>query len=152
MIALAAAVIAGAGRRLSGDAVFEQRTGRGATTARLCCLAVPLGALALLVVEPWAALVLGASVFAGATLPQRGQALTGWRDAAYLLARGVGVGAVTAPLLWWLGGVWWLPAAAGVAAPLAYWLGYRLWPRRATEVGEVGSYAAFGAALFGGLG
>jgi hypothetical protein len=151
MIEIAAALLAGAGRRLSGDSRFEKITGRGATTARLVCLAVPLGLLALLRVEWCAAACLGALVWAGATLPQRGQSLSGWVDAAYLLARGIGVGAVVAPLVWWLGGVWWLPALSGVCAPLAYWLGYRLWPRRATEVGEVGSYAAFGAALFGAM-
>ena len=49
---LLGALVGAVGFRLKGSAIFEQITGRGATTARIVCWAIPMGILSLYHV-PW---------------------------------------------------------------------------------------------------
>lgn len=54
---LLGALIGAVGFRLRGSALFEEITGRGITTARIVCWAIPMGLLSLLHV-PWQAAIL----------------------------------------------------------------------------------------------
>jgi hypothetical protein len=147
-------IVGAIGFRLRGSALFEQWTGRGATTARIVCWAVPMGALSLLTL-PWElALLAGAGFWLGAIPGWYGSlGLTGKKDYAIMAVRGV---------------CWTLPAAmafvndaplnavalliAGALCPVAYHLG-GLIPskienlRQGPEVGEVLFGALIGLAI-----
>ncbi len=146
-----------AGFWLRGAAVFQRFTGRGATTARLFAWALPMGAASALVTDWYNAAAVAVALYLGT--------LAGWwrsldlgrhegewlRDFVLHSARGL---------------LWTLPAAlvcaaaslsltaavpliaAGLACGLIYELGWRVYPPRATEIGETAFGAAIGGALF----
>jgi hypothetical protein len=143
VIALAA-IIGGAAFWLRGSALFEQWTGRGATSARFTWGAV----LALVAVCGGLWWPLAPAVVLAAWLG----CIPGWWGSLKL--EGVQQYAMHALR----GFVWVLPLAilfevagahgavvllSGAACVPAYWLGWRLLPSRATEIGE----ALFGAAV-----
>lgn len=143
------AILGGAAFRLRGAALFEQWTGRGATSARLMWGA----ALALVAVLGGLWWPLAPAVVLAAWLG----AIPGWWGSLRLetphqyamhFARGI---------------VWVLPLAvlfetAGLAGAVvllssaacvpAYWIGWRVMPARATEIGEALFGAAIGASVW----
>ncbi len=156
---LLGAVIGAIGFRLRGDAIFQKITGRGATTARIVCWAIPMGLLSLSTVPWWASVWVTVGFFLGAVLGWYGSLDLGRRegdpvkDRLIMASRGL---------------VWTLPAAlvvwqfdignaialliVGLACPLFYELGYRTpskipYLRQGPEVGEVLFGAAIGLAL-----
>ena len=153
-------IIVGAiGFRLRGDAIFQEITGRGATTARIVCWAVPMGLLSLSTVPWWASFLVALGFFLGA--------LPGWYGSLDL-GHNEGDPVKDRIIMTVRGLVWTLPAAlvvwqfdignaialmiAGLACPLFYELGYRTpskipYLRQGPEVGEVFFGAAIGLAL-----
>ena len=59
-------LIGAIGFRLRGSAIFEEITGRGATTARIVCWAIPMGLFSLIHVPPMDAVWIGLGFFLGA--------------------------------------------------------------------------------------
>lgn len=143
------------GFRLRGDAIFHEVTGRGATTARLVCWAIPMGLLALTVVPWWASVLVALGFFLGAMPGWYGSLDLGRnegkvnRDRLVMAARGLAWTILPALVIWQfdIGNAIAL-LIAGFACPLLYELGYRTpskipYLRQGPEVGE----ALFGAAI-----
>lgn len=116
-LAVIGAVIGGLGFRLRGWEGFERLTGRGATTARIVCWALPMALLARVAGASWPdAYAIGAGLYLGALAPW-------WRS--------LSLGANPAdgpPLAQYLrhaarGLLWTLPAAAahGWSAAVGWW-------------------------------
>jgi len=153
--ALLGALLGGVGFRLRGSAWVSLVTGRGATTARILCWAMPLAALAWVCgLVWWGAVLLALGLWAGCLAPWWDSLDLGRvdgalaRDLAMHAARGVLWAAPAALALLIAGaGLWWIPLAASLACTPAYALGWAVVPARATEVGEVLFGAALGAAV-----
>lgn len=156
MLTCLAIVLAGLGFRLRGEIKFTEWTGRGLTTARIVCWAIPCALLAAAAGHGlWEAVAIGVAAWLGS--------IAGWWD-SLTLGRNKAEGST---LEQWLrhqarGLLWTLPMAAVVAYaghdPLwlalaglmcgpAYEFGWRVWPERGTEVGEF----VFGAVIGGAL-
>jgi hypothetical protein len=143
------------GFRLRGDAIFHEVTGRGATTARLVCWAIPTGLLALATVPWWASVLVALGFFLGAMPGWYGSLDLGRRegsavkDPLIMAARGLAWTILPALVIWQfdVGNAIAL-LIAGFACPLLYEAGYRIpskipYLRQGPEVGE----ALFGAAI-----
>jgi len=156
---LLGAVVGAIGFRLRGDAIFQEITGRGATTARIVCWAIPMGLLSLSTVPWWASVLVALGFFLGA--------MPGWHGSLDL-GRREGDPVKDRLIMAVRGLVWVMPAAfvvfpfsefntaalcfVGMACPLFYELGYRTpskipYLRQGPEVGEVLFGAAIGLAL-----
>jgi hypothetical protein len=158
-LVILAALVGAAGFRLRGSAAFERITGRGATTARLVCWAVPVALVAWTSVEAWAAAILAAALYLGA-VPGWWRSLSlgrnprdgAWLDAAARhTARGLVWAAPAAAVVGGLGGAWWGVLLAGAAVVAPYEAGWRLAPDHAVEVGEAGFGAMLAAAIVASL-
>lgn len=158
--ALIGALIGAVGFRLRGSALFEQWTGRGATTARIVCWAIPMSIVSLFAVPWYAAPLVGIAFFLGA--------IPGWygcldlgrddgkvlRDYAVMLARGI-VWTLPAALVYaWAGATpgMYAVALAGALCPLAYTIGWAIPSTKPNlsqgpELGEVVFGAMIGAAV-----
>ena len=142
-------LLGGAAFRLRGAAIFEQWTGRGATTARLMWGAV----LALVAVCGGLWWPLAPAVVLAAWLG----AIPGWWGSLRLadahqyamhFARGIVWVLPLAVLFDVAGGLGGLVLLSGAACVPAYWIGWRAVPNRATEIGEALFGAAIGAAVW----
>lgn len=149
-------LLAGTGFRVRGDDIFKKWTGRGLTTARIVCWAVPCGLLALMAgASLVVALMIGVAAWLGSiagwwnslTLgrnPKEGPLVEQWLRHT---ARGL---LWTAPMVMVAiqagGNGAWL-ALAGLLCGPAYELGWRTYPQRGTEIGEFVFGALIGAAL-----
>lgn len=158
MESLVGALVGGVGFWLRGSATFARATGRGATTARIVAWAMPLAAFAWLLTPLawWWCAALAVALWLGA-LPgwwgslDLGRVEGAWpRDLALHTLRGVVWMAPAAAVLGLAGAAWWPPLLAGLSCGAAYEVGWRVWPARATEVGECLFGAACGAALLWG--
>lgn len=162
MIAAAVILALAVGFRLRGWGGFERITGRGATTARIVCWAIPCGLAwwALSGAPAWSALAMGVAAWLGAIAPwwgslDLGRQYGGWgRDVLMHSARGVLWTLPMAVVTWWFEAPSWpWLLAAGVLCGLIYEVGYRLADAArgrlggGTEIGEVMFGAAIGAAL-----
>lgn len=160
---LVAAIIGGIGFRLRGSAEFQQWTGRGATTARIVCWALPCGIMTAVMLDLawWWALAVGFAAWVGC-LPPWWRTLTMGRNpqegtyaaqAFRHAARGVLWGLPMAVVLGLAGAAWLPMLLASLTCWPAYELGYRIsatpWGRRwgGTEYGEALFGAAMGAAI-----
>lgn len=141
-----AALVGGAAFWLRGSALFEQWTGRGATTARLMwgaalaaiCPLPPLW-LPLVVVTAWLGAIPG--WWGSLTLTTgRHYAMHAMRGFVWVLPLAV--------LFEVAGGLGGLVLLSGAACVPAYWIGWRAVPNRATEIGEALFGAAIGAAVW----
>lgn len=154
MIAAVVIILALAvGFRLRGWEGFERITGRGATTARIVCWAIPVGLASLALGMSWlAALAMGIAAWVGCLPGWWGSLDMGrheggfWRDFALHSLRGVLWTAPMAAVLWWFGGAWWSLVVAGAACGLIYEAGYRI---AAIARGRMGGGTEIGEALFG---
>lgn len=145
LYAIAWGAAMGLGRRLHGAAWTEEKLGIGPAHLRFIFLATPAYLLCLPTVGWLWGAVVGALVFAGSTLPQRGQALVHWYDPLYLWARAFAVAGLVAPALWWLGSpLWWFPLPIALFSPSFYAIALI---HGEDGVGEIGSYALFGGAI-----
>jgi hypothetical protein len=153
-------IIVGAiGFRLRGSAIFEQWTGRGATTARIVCWAIPMGLMSLFTL-PWEYAIAAGVAFWLGCLPGWYGVLDLGRDEGnklkeFILMSGRGI-------------LWTLPAAlvfafisplnavalliAGALCPVAYEIGWHIPSkvenmRSGPEIGEILFGALVGAAL-----
>ena len=151
---LAAPVVLGIGFRLRGAAIFERVTGRGATTARIVCFAIPAGLLAWGMGFGWPhALAMGFAAWLGCLPPWWGSLDLGrqyggfWQDFALHTLRGLVWTAPMALVVWHVGGAWWWLVLAGLLCGVAYEAANRARPTRGTETGEV----VFGALIGAGL-
>lgn len=149
------AIVGGVGFRLRGSALFEQWTGRGATTARIVCWAIPMSFVSLFAV-PWMyAPLVGVAFFLGA-LPGWYDSLDlqGIRDYAVMFLRGIAWTILAAAVYWWAGNLHGaaLITLAGALCPLAYAIGYAIPSTKPNlsqgpEIGEVIFGAMIGAAV-----
>jgi hypothetical protein len=151
---LIGAAVGGFGFWLRGSALFEKWTGRGATTARITCWALPLGLFGwALGLPPIEASALAVAAWIGCLAPwwdslDLGRQEGTWlRDFAWHTLRGA---LWVAPI--WLVvllsfGSWWPLAVVALLCGIVYELGYRLWPAKGTEVGEALFGALIGLAL-----
>ncbi len=173
-----ALLIGASGFRLRGDAAFQRWTGRGATTARLVCWALPMGGLAWVAGHPpVTAVLLGLGLFLGC-LPPWWRSLTLGRNAADGGALGQYARHAARGLLWaapaaallavdYGAGAWLVGASiprailasgapvlllGGLSCVPAYELGWRLRPAGSVRPGatEVGE-GIFGAAMAGAV-
>lgn len=144
-----AALLGGAAFWLRGSALFEQWTGRGATSARfmwggVVALLVLAGGLwwplfPAVVLAAWLGCIPGWWGSLTLTTPQH-YAMHAMRGVVWVLPLAVlfeVAGAQGAVVL-----------LSGAACVPAYWLGWRLLPSRATEIGEALFGAAIGAAVW----
>ena len=149
MLALGA-IVGGAAFWLRGSALWEQWTGRGATSARFMWGA----ALALVAVLGGLWWPLAPAVVVAGWLG----AIPGWwgslkledgRQYAMHALRGLLWVLPLAVLLEVAGATGALVLIAGLACVPAYWIGWKVRPERATEIGEALFGACVGAALVG---
>lgn len=157
---LVGALVGAIGFRLRGSALFEEWTGRGATTARIVCWAIPMGLISLMAVPWYAAPLVGLALYLGC--------LPGWygaldlghndghkvRDYIVMFLRGLAWTVLAALVYAWAGNV---PGAyglilAGALCPLAYTIGWAIPSTvpnlsRGPELGEVIFGAMIGAAV-----
>lgn len=146
---LLGALIGALGFRLRGSALFEQWTGRGATTARIVCWAIPIAILSLVNVPILYAPLIGLAIFLGA--------IPGWYGSLDL-GRDDGHATKDYVIMTVRGLAWTAPAAyvmsmfsiesavalviAGLMCPLAYTAGWYIpsrvnHARQGPEVGEL---------------
>lgn len=139
---------------LRGSALFERLTGRGATTARLVCWALPCGLA-------WWALGGNPLYAAGAAVAAWLGTLLGWwgsldlgrnegtwlEDFLLHTARGVLWTAPMAAVALVQHEAWWWMLGVGALCGLLYELGYQLNEARGTEIGEFLFGAVIGAAM-----
>lgn len=152
---LLGALLGGLGFRLRGWSGFERLTGRGATTARLACWAIPMGAFAALAlpIPWWGGVLVALALWAGSVAPWWGSLDLGrmdgdWIEEAALHAlRGLVWVTPAMVAIALLSLPWWPLLAAGALCLPVYELAWRLRPALATEIGEVVFGAAIGAAL-----
>lgn len=156
---LLGALIGALGFRLRGSALFEQWTGRGATTARVVCWAIPVAILSLVNVPVLYAPLIGLAIFLGA--------VPGWYGSLDL-GRDDGNATKDYVIMTVRGFVWTAPAAyvmsmfsiesaialviAGLMCPLAYTAGWYIpskvnHARQGAEVGELIFGALVGMAV-----
>lgn len=150
--------IVAAGFRLRGAAIFREWTGRGATTARITCFAIPCGLIAWGLGLPWAwSIALGVAAWIGCLPPWWGsldlarQYGLFWRDFALHTARGVVWVLPMTAVLFGAGAAWLPMLAAGLLCGAVYEAGYRIRERIGAELGEVFFGFLIGAALVAGI-
>lgn len=138
-------VVGGVGNWLRASSLFQEVTGRGATTARILCLALPLGLLSYFSgLLWWEAAIFGTALFLGS--------IGGWwgsldlsrnegswiKDAILHTLRGAVWVAPVALVLLGLGfSFWWLALVPTLFILAAYELGWKIDPPAATTVGDV---------------
>lgn len=155
---LLAPFILALGFRLRGAAVFHEWTGRGATTARIVCFAIPCGLIAwgLGLAWPWA-IALGVAAWVGCLPPWWGsldlarQYGDYGQDFALHTLRGVVWVLPMAVVLFAAGEFWPGMLLAGTACGAIYEAGYRIRESHGAEIGEVGFGFVIGCALVGAL-
>lgn len=160
-LVIAATIVGGMGFWLRGSSLFYKLTGRGATTARIVCWALPLALLSLFVVDPIISVAIGVALFAGSVLPWWSSLSLGRNpaDGTFLqaairhTARGFCWTFPVSVVVWYAGGVWLLPLIAGLLVVVPYELGWRFHSEKfgATEYGEVGYGVMIGFALMTSL-
>lgn len=151
---LLGALIGAVGFRLRGSAIFEEITGRGATTARIVCWAIPMGLVSLYHV-PWEwAWAISLGLFLGAC--------PGWYHCTDL-GRDDGKVVRDYVIMTIRGLVWTLPAAlvmayfntnassammiAGLLCPLAYTIGWKI----PSKIKGLHQGPELGEFIFGGM-
>lgn len=148
LLAIVAPLILAAGFRLRGDAAFERWTGRGATTARIVCWAIPCGLVAWGLYGLWyVGLAMGVAAFLGAILGwwqslDLGRVEGTWlNDFAMHTLRGVLWTLPMAGVAFLGAGSPWPLLVAGALCGVVYEIGWRFKARQ-TEIAE---------AIFGGV-
>ena len=154
MLGLLGAIVGAIGFRLRGSSWFEEVTGRGATTARIVCWAIPMGALSLTNV-PWQySFLVGLGFFLGA--------IAGWWGCLDL-GRNEGSAARDYIVMFFRGILWTLPPTivvypfdatagaamliAGALCPVAYTIGWLV----PSKIPNLRQGPELGEFIFGGM-